>query len=725
MKKMVSRVVVYTIFQLIAIGCFFNIAIAAQSEVVFSHKGGFYSQPFDLHLHTNDSNAVILYTTDGSEPVLGNQGTYEYSGSIQVRDRTSEPNVLSMISNIWSDMWHPWIEPDGEVFKCTTIRAVSVGQDGSMSNVITHSYFVNPNMSQRYQLPVISITGNRDSFFDAETGIYVNENYENRGEEWERSIHLEFFEEDGTLGFSQNAGIRIHGGWSRKYPQKSFRLYARREYDEKHWFDYDVFPGLKGKGTGEDITRFKRLLLRASGNDIQFSMFRDGLMQGMVSHMRVDTQAFRPSVVFLNGEFWGIYNIRERYDNRYFQTHYDLDRDRVAVLDISGGRTEIIDIDEGTEQDAQDYRDFKNYLGQNDIRQQSTYDYVKTKMDIDNFIDYQISQIYFANTDWPANNVVVWRYNTRNGSYDKDAPYGLDGRWRWAIKDTDFGFGLSYGGQVDHDTLRYASTDGTGFSANRPWAVFIFKTLLQNDEFRTEFINRYADHLNTAFIPDRVNNMINEMSGNIAHIIPEQVRRWNRIEDWDEEIEILKHFANNRPAYVRQHIINNFRNNGITGTSSINFSTDNSKGFIRVNSIDIIENTPGITNSSEWTGIYFNGVPVTITAVAKEGYEFERWEGIVSESDTVTVNPQNNMNIRAVFKESSTKIPVMIGDLNGDNRIDSTDYVLLRRYVLGISNIPSEDKYAVADLNLDGRIDSTDCVILRRYLLEIIDSLPY
>lgn len=694
---------------------------------VFSHQGGFYTQPFELYLSVQEPNTRIFYTLDGSVPVPGSEGTFEYSGGILIRNRTDEPNDLSMIRNVSNDMFQGWIEPKGQLFKGTVIRAIAVNQQGITSDVVTRSYFVDPNGIQRYKLPVISIVTDRDNLFDNQIGIYVNGNYEMRGKEWERPVHVEFFEADNTLAFSQNAGIRIHGGYTRKYAQKSFRLYAREEYDEKKWFEHEIFPGLKAKGTGESIEKFKRLVLRMSGNDSQYTMFRDGLMQDLVSHFNVDTQAFRASVLFLNGEFWGIYNVRERYDDRYFQIHYDLDRDKVALLSIAGTTAESIEVDEGTEEDAQDYRNIINYIRQNNIKDSSTYEYVNTKLDLDSYIDYLITHIYFANTDWPANNQTLWKYKTDNREYNPNAPKGQDGRWRWAIRDTDFGFGLAYGGQVNHDTLSYASTEGRGFGAPPAWSVFLFKTLLENDDFRNKFINRFADHINTAFVPERVNEMIDKKSGDIAHIIDEHNRRWNKIEDWNKEVDILRDFANRRPSFVINHIVNRFRNNGVSQSASINLSTDIEKGYIRINSIDINEKTPGVKDPANWNGVYFGGVPVTIKAIPNEGYQFERWEGVnedIKYNDTITINPQNNLSIKAVFKKTSSG-GRMMGDINGDNVINSSDYVLLQRYILNISDLKLEDKYAITDLNEDGEINSIDCAILQRYVLNIITSLPH
>lgn len=726
MKKKLCALLIFVVLLNGITGLGFAAEQEKASGPVFSHPGGFYMQPFELQLSTQEPNSRIYYTLDSSVPVPGSENAFEYSGGILIKDRTEEPNDLSMVSNISNDMFQGWIEPEGQLFKGTVIRAIAVNQQGIVSDVVTQSYFIDPNGIQRYKLPVISVVTDRDNFLDNQIGIYVNGNYEMRGEEWERPVHVEFYEQDGTLAISQNAGIRIHGGYSRRYAQKSFRLYAREEYDEKNWFEHNIFPDLKNKVTGESLEKFKRLVLRMAGNDSQYTMFRDGLMQDLVSHFNVDTQAFRASVLFLNGEFWGIYNVRERYDDRYFQTHYDLDRERIALLSISGTMTEDISVDEGTEEDAQDYRNIVNYIGQNNIKDDSTYQYINTKIDLDSYIDYLITHIYFANTDWPANNQVLWKYNTDNGQYNPNAPKGQDGRWRWAIKDTDFGFGLAYGGQVNHDTLAYASAEGRGFGAPPEWSVFLFKTLLENDDFRNKFINRFADHINTAFAPERVNEMIDKKSGDIAHIIDEHNRRWNKIEDWDKEIEILRDFANRRPSFVVNHIVNRFRNNGVVQSASINLGTDIGKGYIRINSIDINEKTPGVKDVSNWNGVYFEGVPVTIKAIPNEGYVFERWEGVSDNiySDTITINPQNNMNIRAVFKKTSSN-DVLVGDLNEDGAVNSTDYVMLQRYVLDALDLDLENKYEVADVNTDGKINSTDCAVLKRYILNIITALPY
>lgn len=651
-------------------------------EPVFSRQAGFYTEEFDLELRVSQEDTKIYYTLDGSDPKPGDPRTFEYSGKIRIKNRAGDPNVLSMI-NTGDYYWDP---PLGEVFKGTTVKAVAVRTDGKVSRTVTCSYFVDPDMMTRYSIPVISIVTDEANLFDKNTGIYLNSN--KSGADWERPAHIEFFESDGTLGFSHYCGIRFHGGGSKGFGQKSLRIYADRGYDYKEKISYNIFPGLKDKVTGKSITDFKRLILRNSGNDWSHSMFRDGLMHGLVSHLNLDTQAYRPSVVFINGEYWGIHNIRERYDNIYFASHYNLNKDRVALLEVT--YYGAITVNEGTEEDAKAFtNEIINFLKSNDITKKENYEYIKTKMDVDNFIDYHVANIYFANGDWPQNNVSMWKYKTEDGLYHPEAPYGQDGRWRWILKDTDFGFAGPMMGSsgITHNTLSHASEN-----AQNEWAVFLFKKLLENTEFRNAFINRMADYLNTCFEPQLVIDAIDEMKDAIASSIPEHNARWRAISDWDGEVELMRTFAKERPDHVIGHMINKFESFGITDTYSIKLETDTSKGFIRINSIDLKSSTRGVKNPEEWTGKYFKGVPLTIKAVPEDGYVFECWEGIDEASDTLVLTPTQDISLRAIFKKAGNAECKISGYVKPD--LTST-----------AAGINSNFKVEVLDLNISELTD--------------------
>lgn len=722
---------------------------------VFSKKGGLYEESFDLVLNTSDSinvtedaqnaDETIYYTLDGTDPVPGAEGTIKYTQSIPINSRVGDKNVISLIST--SDKWKA---PKGEVFKGWTIKAVTVNSEGAKSKIVTNSYFVDPNIYKRYNLPIISIVTDKSNLFDSAKGIYLPNGTQTAGisDSSPVPIHIEAYGEDGSLWFSQNAGAKIHGQSSSKLPQKTLRIYASDDYDEKDALEYDIFPQLKD-AEGSEIKSFKRILLRNSGNDWTGTMLRDGLMQSLVSHLNISTQAYRPSVVFLNGEFWGIHNIRERFDKHYFASHYNLNKDKLAMLSWKLSSKETIEIDEGTEEDKDAYlNDIIVYLKTNSITDKSVYENIKTKMDVDNFIDYQLSQIYFGNTDWPGNNVMVWKYKTKDGKYHPEALKGQDGRWRWVLKDTDLGFGFLW--DASHDTLNYAiepadpSTDtGKGIRKGRnfDWAVFLLKTLLQNSEFRNQFINRFADNINTTFDTQRVNQEIDEMKAGLEKAMPEHIDRWQGITNWDSNVEKVRTFAKDRPANMRKFIVDKFKAYGVNGTSNISLNSDSSKGYIRINSIYIKASTPGVINQDSWTGIYFKGVPISIKAIPEKGYKFDHWDGdyiagIDKTSDTITFDPYQDLNITAVFtaeKVSGTPEPVVTptdardkptyGDLNADNSIDSIDFALVRSYLLGKSLL-KEDALKKIDLNGDSFIDFSDFSLMKQYLLGIINSFP-
>ncbi|NLD45999.1 MAG: dockerin, partial [Clostridiaceae bacterium] len=556
---------------------------------VFSHKGGFYNEKFDLKITTDEADVKIYYTKDGTDPEPGNESTIEFEGNIEINGRTGDPNVYSLYRNPMPDYYPSWQDPNGEIFKCTVLKAVAIREDGVKSKIVTHSYFVEPNMKTRYSIPVVSLVTDPANLFDSEKGIY-SYNYLNKGSEWERPMHMEFFEPDGTLGFSQYVGARISGGETRYLPQKSFRIYFDKGYDDKNKVKYDIFPGLTKRGDGKKLDTFERLILRNGGNDNQSLLFRDSLLQGLVSHLKIDIQASRPSVVFLDGEYWGIYNFRERYDSEYIKYHYNADKEKVAMLDV----WEYPEVLEGENSDAGAYMsDLIYYLKENSISQPGTYEYIKTKMDLENYIDYNIAQIMVGNNDWPGNNTTVWKYKTEDEKYNPEAPYGLDGRWRWMLRDTDFGYGI-WGKSPAHNTLCFALGDfiepGMEY-ANSPGIVFLLNTLLENEDFRNEFINHFADQMNTSFRPERVHEEIDKAKKAIELEMPEHLERYTSwglsMNSWYRDIDYIKYYATERPYYVRRHITDKFESAGVTGTGTIKLNTDSSKGYIRINSIDI------------------------------------------------------------------------------------------------------------------------------------------
>lgn len=610
---------------------------------VFSHASGFYEAPFWLTINGLSSEIYIHYTLDGSLPT---RESPLYTGPIQIRSRVGEPNTISMIDTISFQ----FKEPSGEVFKITTIQARAFDkQYQAVSPVVTRSYMVDEQIHTRYSLPIVSLVIDPSYLFDTEQGIYVTgresrfdasigedysfwpANYHQQGGKWSRPGYLEYFYESGSLAFTQTIDVRIHGAGSRSFSQKSLRIYAKDEYSAQSQFMFDFFKEAQCVNN-EDVPTFETLVLRNTGSDWPSAFMRDILIQKLIAHTSLDTQAFHPVIVFLNGEYWGLYNIRERYDQTYFKNNYGIDPDDLVILEDSG------QIDIGIIEDVRDFDELLFTTNSLDLSQDNNYANVKRLIDVTNFIDYQIIELFSANRDWPTNNIKYWRI--RRDDYDINTPYGQDGLWRWLLFDTDDGF-IYFD---DNGLLR--RKDGDDRSV-------LLESLLVNDDFKVNFINRFADHLNTSFNTERVIEEIDAIVAVIEPEMPEQIERWHSsggsMESWLENVEQLRNFARKRPAFMIGYILEYFN---LSGTYQLSLQSNPDQGYVRVNSIDIISDTPGIKDPSGWTGTYFQGIPLTVTAIPKQGFVFSHWEGAKPEeklSVSITIDGDVNVSLMPVF----------------------------------------------------------------------------
>jgi hypothetical protein len=606
----------------------------ALSDPDFSVLGGFYTSPFKLKLTTYRSEGDIWYTLNGSEPdpVNNRANSFKYQGPLSISSRKGDPNEHSKIRTTYRNWQGP---PRGEVFKATTVRARVFIGDQPWGEIETHTYFVDPNMNTRYSLPVISLTTDPDGFFGDKKGIYVpgdryvenndhTGNYWGNGANWERRANLEFYEADGEFGFSQGVGVRIHGGITRAWPQKTLRIYAREELGPNK-FTYDIFPGHYNYGVD-----FDKFLLRNGGNDMRRTFMRDALVHQLVKEETdLDTQAWRPAVVFLNGEYWGIHNMRERFDEDYLQSKYGVNKEQVVILE--GNAVKVQGVGGG----SRHYKDMVDYVRNNSMANEKNYRYVQTLMDTDNYIDYMATEIWSTNTDWPFNNIRYWRVEAPPEDLS-DRP-GHDGRWRWLLYDLDYGLGLVE--EPTFNSLSRVAHDGS-------WGSVLLSNLLKNQEFRNGFINRFADHLNHTFAPQRVNKKIDEMSAVYQPEMKEHLGRWpyiSSVGQWETNMTKVRNWVDARPRHVRQHIISEFK---LKGQADLTIKVDGG-GTVKVNSLTITG------EEGPWKGVYFMGVPVTLEAVPEEGYTFLGWQGsVTSDNATQILDLTGNVSLTAVFAPS-------------------------------------------------------------------------
>ena len=406
-----------------------SVPVVSQApDVVFNNKGGYYSGYQHIVLSTPTSGYTIRYTLDASEP-------------------TSSSAVFTN---------------EIVLTKTTVVKARAFADGMVPGNIVTQTYFIN---ERKFTIPMISLTMNEEFLWDNTIGIYTDGTNgitgncqsvpKNWNQDWERSGNIEYYLADGTQIMNTGTGVKIAGACSRGNANKSFGINFR----DKYGADNIRYPLFQSK----QIDRFTSLMLRNSGNDCNRTMMHDGFMQALIiGEMDVDYQAYTPSAVYLNGEYWGILNTREKINEGYLNSNYGLDEDSLDFLEddrivLAGS--------------ADDYSELVDFLNTKDISQPANYQYIKDNVDVDEFINYQIAQIYSSNTDWPGNNLKYWK-PTREG-----------GKWRWILFDMDFGFGL-YGSGPSHNTLTFAlETNGPDWP-NPPWSTLLFRKLITNEEFQ-------------------------------------------------------------------------------------------------------------------------------------------------------------------------------------------------------------------------------------------------
>ncbi|MBV6443753.1 MAG: T9SS C-terminal target domain-containing protein [Haliscomenobacteraceae bacterium CHB4] len=579
----------------------------ATAPVKFSLRGGLFSGPVGVVLSCTTYNATIHYTTDGTEPTVQSP---VYPNSILI------------------------------LYATTVLRARAFAPGLEPSPMQTHTYFIDLN----HKFPVVSLVFDPAAFFDSLTGIYAN-----YSQDLNAVANIEFFENDlDTAAFNQLVEIEIQGTGSASLPQKSLEIKAKNSLGSEY-IPYAIFPDLP-------YEEYKRFVLRNGGQDWCVMQFRDEFATSLLSD-RSDLgsilqspalllQAWRPAVVYLNGQYWGIHNVRERMNRFYVRHHFDWEEDAFDMIenynDVSSG-------------DAVAWFQFFDYLWQTEdgFENDAVFDVLKQKIDYQNFLDYCIFNIYLENEDWPGNNLLRFRHRSE------------EGKWRWMTYDLDFTFGLyqSNGGWNTGDpspnALARLLDDTSMMWPNPDWATLLFRRCWQNVAFRRDFANRLADMLNTAFLPQRVCARLDEFRDLYQPEITRHFERWwsgNYDDVWLQNIEKTRYFAFQRPAFARQEIIQNMTE----AYDSVRLTVDvfpPGGGRVAVSTV-----RPNGTQFP-WTGNYFKGVPVPVKATANPGYTFTGWsENSLGTVDSVDLSLTDATFLVAHFQLSdstiSSEIPV-------------------------------------------------------------------
>lgn len=543
----------------------------ASSGPTFSPPGGAYSRSQTLHIRPSRPDAQVVFATGGHAPTLTMGTLYERPLLLD----TTAPGV-------------------------TVVRAREV-IDGQAGPVASASYIVGVESA----LPILSIAADPADLWDAERGLLVNT--WQRGPAWERPAHVTYVE--GSGGFSALAGLRAHGSERFDDPKQSLRLYWRNEYGAAR-LEYPLFDDHPYQA----LQSFKRIVLQAGNRSSRWTLLEQQLVADVAADLGRHTIQGRSVLLFLNGEPWGIYRLSERIDRFFLEDNLGI---RSADLLRDG------DIDEG---DDVHWNALLDWLATHDLGNADNLAYVETQIDVDDFTDYAILQLYF---DLPVDR------------FDAARPRVGGGRWFWL-----------YGDDGPDESLRVdAVADLLEPPADPGDLNVLWLSLLESPAYRARFADRAADLLNTTLSPQVMGARVDHAAAQIRPDIHHEAARWPTPLDWEQNVAALRDFARHRPDVLRQQIAQEM---GLAGTAALTFDVSpQGGGAIFVNGAP----TPVLP----WTGVYFQNSGVSVIAVPAPGYAFSGWSGDLAQASTpqITITVEASRTLTARFAPRAEDEPAL------------------------------------------------------------------
>ncbi len=624
--------------------------VPASHAVEFSPESGFFNESVTVELRTNVADAAIHYTTDGSSV---NPGSSLYSEPLEIE-------------------------------KTTVIRARAFKGNTEVSDDISQIFLVDYDGT----LPVLSYATDNSNLF-GQAGIF--ENPDEVGREWERPVSINYVVPGGR-GFRINAGMRTHGGRSRRdeFPKLSTRLYFRSDYGDSK-LRYRVFDSRQSD-------TFDRLVVHSGGSSDQFhrrtdkvnrqwSLIRDPLNHRMWREHDGAVSASQPVVLFINGEPWGVFHLRERVDESYLAANYG-----IQSADLLRPDNDQLDIEAG---DKRAWNSMFSFIKRKDMDDEDNYERAQELINIDNFIDFHIFNVFAGNWDMPHTNIYFFRERT-------DAA-----KWHWVMWDTDISYGsLGTGLPASTRTLEWATRDtllegvaGTTDDDDWLWTTLIMRQLLDNENFETRFVNRFADLMNTTLHPDHIAELVDEMAQVLRPNIPFETEAWSKAtrDDWENGIEVIKNWAEARPKHQRDHLRKVL---GVGGNRNLQLRVAG-QGKIRINSIKP-KNYP-------WQGVYFRNVPIELEALPRDGYVFSHWSGASpSPQPIVTVELDSDQTVTAHFStiDGDPEPPEFLA-LEPDSGFVGTEVGILGKRLREVTGVLFGDRAADFETTSDTTLTAT------------------
>lgn len=535
------------------------VKIKDTKEVSYSVPAGVYAEEIYLELLTEETDAEIFYTLDGSVPT---EDSLKYEGYLTIADRTSEENRYT---SVWSSPFD-W-EGEGDFsynpepqYKATVVktRLYFPKEDVWSKEIWTNTYLIGAN----YSLPVVSLSVEEADLFDENTGICVpGDAYEhylataeeinpeprkrigNYNSDRKVSGYLEYFLLSGEKVMENQITMRICGNISRGSGMKSFAVYAWGD-DKTGVFSYPIFADRCTDKNGNMIDRFTSLRLRNFGNDWRRSKFRDILAQTLVKELNLGYQAYQPAIVLINGEYYGLCEIRENRDEKYFEDHFGIPEynfDEIKIADL---------YEQPMSEGEKDFLELISYAETHDLSIEENYQYVAKRLDVERLLDYVLVQLYLENVDWKTNNCNFFRsVDVKAGSEAED------GRWKVLLYDVDYSINYEY------------EDNYTQFYESNTCCEKLVTALLANENCKMYYVKRFEEFMEGIFEPTKGLALQAQFEAELAPEIEEDLGRWNVYEDgmllkvtpvsyWYEKMEDLRRFFVERPAYAREYFYN-------------------------------------------------------------------------------------------------------------------------------------------------------------------------
>ena len=496
--------------------------------VTFSATGGFYDASFELGLQCNGAYQ-IRYTTNGNNPT-GTSALYE--SPLALDEALYSKSDIYTIQTACDELF---FAPE-TVRHCITLRAAAFDEAGNrVGPVATQSYFIRSLGCDTHGLPVMAISADSLVLFDYDTGIlvpgryfdpaeaYWTGNFYQSGREWERLVNVEFYEPNDNSGINQQAGLRTHGGTSRRQTQKGMKIYAREEYGKKR-FKHKFFESIPNES-------FKHLVMKPFSYQWFNFGIQDDICNRMAAHLDVESVASRPMVLFLNGEYWGIYYLKEKPDAHYLEDHFgDEDTDYNVVSNWYGYMVDG---------DTTGFVEMMHWVKNCDLTQQEQYAQIGEMIDINSFIDYYCLELFIANKDWPANNMRCYQLD--------------DGIWRWIFFDGDDALK-----EMSFDVLDNAtSTVNLGWPTDSR-STLLFRKLLENKEFKNRFLIRFTELLTSQFTYAVTKAYFDDAAALVRGEVPAQCDRFGlplNMGQWEYDITTIDRFLKKRVANMFDRLV--------------------------------------------------------------------------------------------------------------------------------------------------------------------------